>query len=97
MDMLYYKQPIFLLFPIALLSWQIVVCCLKKKKSFSSAIDLILSGAGVTAHAAAITVILMNSGTLSDALLLVLLSGALSLFLSPKPNVKEDKGEGENN
>lgn len=93
MDMLYYKQPIFLLFPIVLLSWQIIVYFLKKKKNFSSTIDLVLSGIGVVGHAAAITIIFINDGTLSDALLLVLLSSMLSLFLSPKPNITEEKGE----
>ena len=88
--MLYYEQPIFALFPIILSLWQILVYFLNKKMQFSSISNLILSGITVVAHAISITVVLMNNGTLYDALLLVLLSGAISLFLSPKPN-KTDK------
>ena len=90
--MLYYEQPIFALFPIILSLWQILVYFLNKKTPFSSFIILILSGITVVAHAISITVVLMNNGTLYDALLLVLLSGTVSLFLSPKPN-KTDKEE----
>lgn len=86
MDTLYYEQPIFLLFPIVLSLWQILAYILKNKIHFVSFCNLIFSGISVIGHAAAITVILMNGGTLYDALLLCLLSGVISLFLSPKEN-----------
>ncbi len=97
MDMLYYEQPVFVLLPILLLLWQTLVYFLKKKTQISSLVDLLLSGIGVVGHAVAIFVILMNDGTLSDALLLVLLSGAFSLFLSPKANSDKNKTDEEEN
>jgi len=97
MDMIYFEQPIFVLFPILLLFWQICIFWLKKKNKISPLADILLASIGVVGHAVAISVIFLNAGSLSDALLLVLLSGALSLFLSPKPNKTANKSEGENN
>ena len=84
MDMLYFKQPIFLLLPVILLTWILLTCLLKRKNKLSKSAEIIMAAIGVVFHAAAITVILLK-GTLSDALLLVLLSSALTLFLSPNP------------
>lgn len=86
MDMIYFEKPIFLLFPILLSFWQIFVYFLKKKRQVSSFLNILLTSISVVGHAVAISVILLNDGTLSDALLLVLVSGALSLILSQKPN-----------
>lgn len=97
MDMVYYNQPVFLLFPILLIFWQFFVYWLKKKIQISPLADTILASIGVVGHAAAITVILLNGGTLSDALILVLLSGTVSLFLSPKPNKTANNQEEDNN
>ena len=94
MDTLYYEQPVFLLFPIVLSLWQILAYILKKKIHFVGFCNLIFSGISVIGHAAAITIIFINGGTLYDALLLVLLSSVISLFLSPKENQsKADKEE----
>ncbi len=92
MDMLFYKQPIYLLFPIILLLWQLIIYFLNKKINLSGAAKIIITAIGVVGHVVAITVILLN-GTLSDALLLVLLSTALSLFLSPNPKTLADREE----
>ena len=97
MDMVYFEKPIFILLPVFLLLWQILVYFIKKKKQVSGFVDLILNGIGVLGHAIAITVILMNGGKLSDVLILVLLSGAFSLLLSPKPNVTENKKKEDKN
>lgn len=91
--MIYCEQPIFALFPILLLLWQIFTYWLKRKKQISSPLDITLTGIGVVGHTTAISVILLNNGTLSDVLLLVLLSGAFSLLLSPKPNKISSKTE----
>lgn len=91
--MVYYERPVFVLFPILLLFWQVVAYCLKKKRRVSSLTDTLLTGIGAVGHAAAITLILLSDGTLSDVLLLVLASGALSLLLSPTPNKAADKTE----
>lgn len=91
--MIYCEQPVFVLCPILLLFWQIITYWLNKKRKISPLADTVLTGIGAVGHAAAITVILLSDGTLSDALLLVLLSGTLSLLLSPKPNKAADKTE----
>ena len=91
--MIYCEQPIFVLFPILLLLWQIFTYWLKRKKQISSPLDITLTGIGVVGHTTAISVILLNNGTLSDVLLLVLLSGAFSLLLSPQPNKTSSKTE----
>ncbi len=95
MDMVYYEQPAFVLFPILLLSWQVFCYWLRKELPLSALVDVALTGIGVVGHAVAISVILLNDGTLSDVLLLALLSGALSLFLSPKPNQTDNMTEEE--
>lgn len=95
--MLYYEQPVFVLLPMILLFWQIFVYFLKKKIHTLPFVELLFSGIGVVGHAVAISVILMNDGSLSDALLLVLLSGTVSLFLSPKANSTNKTVEEENN
>ena len=92
MDMLFYKQPIYLLFPIILLLWQLFTYFLNKKINLSGFAKTAITAIGVIGHVVAITVILLN-GTLSDALLLVLLSTALSLFLSPNPKTLADREE----
>ena len=95
MDMLYLKQPLFLLFPIVLVFWQLLTYYLKIKIHISLKTEFFLTVIGVLLHTISITVILLNNGSLSDVLLLVLLSGVLSLLLSPKPNktkVEEDEG-----
>lgn len=89
--MIYLEQPIFLLFPIVLLLWQVFLCFFKKRRKLSTILNTLLDGIGVLGHAVAITLIFLNNGTLSDALLLVLLSSAVSLFLSPTPNKKEEE------
>lgn len=91
MDMLYYEKPIFILLPIIFLLWQTLVYILNKKTNIAPNVNLIFSGIGVVGHAVAIFVIFMNNGSLLDALLLVLLSGAFALFLSPKVNTHENK------
>ncbi len=94
MDMLFYKQPIYLLFPIMLLLWQLLAYFLNKKINLSGAAKILITAIGAIGHVVAITVILLN-GTLSDALLLVLLSTALSLFLSPNPKTSANSTERE--
>ena len=95
MDMIYFEKPLFILLPLILSLWQIAVYLLKKKASLTPFKSIILDGIGAIGHAVAITIILMNDGTLSDALLLVLLSGTLALFLSPKAG--ENKKQREEN
>ena len=94
MDMLFYKQPIYLLFPILLLLWQLLAYFLNKKINLSGVVKILITAIGAIGHVVAITVILLN-GTLSDALLLVLLSTALSLFLSPNPKNPANSTERE--
>ena len=94
MDMLFYKQPIYLLFPILLLLWQLLAYFLNKKINLSGVVKILITAIGAIGHVVAITVILLN-GTLSDALLLVLPSTALSLFLSPNPNNSANNTERE--
>ena len=91
MDMIYFEHPLFVLFPILLLSLQVLSFLLKKKRQISPTLDTVLAGIGVVGHAVAITVILLNGGTLSDVLVLVLLTGALSLLLSPTQKEKEEE------
>ncbi len=90
--MIYCEQPVFVLCPILLLAWQIATYWLKKNRRISPLADTVLTGIGAVGHAAAVTAILLGDGTLSDVLLLVLLSGTLSLLLSPKPKTEEDDG-----
>lgn len=94
MDMLFYKQPIYLLFPILLLLWQLLAYFLNKKINLLGVVKILITAIGAIGHVVAITVILLN-GTLSDALLLVLPSTALSLFLSPNPNNSANSTERE--
>lgn len=93
MDMVYFERPIFVLLPIVLLAWKLFYFFIKKKKELSPFIDTILVSIGVVGHAAAITIILLGGGTLSDALVLVLLSCALSLILSPKETTISKEGK----
>lgn len=88
--MIYVEQPVFALIPLFLLLWQVAVYALRKHVPFSALFDTLLTGVGAVGHAVAIAVILLSGGTLSDALLLVLCTGALALALSPKPT-KEEK------
>ena len=97
MDMVYYEQPVLVLFPILLLLWQVFCYWLKKRIQISSLADIALTGIGVAGHAVAICVILLNDGSLSDVLLLVLLSSAVALLLSPNPNKAENISEEEDN
>ena len=90
MDMIYFEQPLFVLFPLLLLALQIFTFLLNKKRKPSALLNTILADIGVLGHAVAITLILLFGGTLSDVLVLVLLSGGLSLALSPNPNGKEE-------
>ncbi len=97
MDMVYFEKPVFVLFPILLLAWQILVYFINKKLKISNFINLIFNGIGVVAHAVAIFVLFMNGGDLYDVLVLVLLSSALSLFLSPKASAVINKTDKEEN
>jgi hypothetical protein len=92
--MLYIEKPIFILLPIILSAWQILVYFINKKIKLSDLVNLILNGIAVVGHAVAIFVIFMSGGDLYDALAIVLLSGALSLLLSPKASAV---GKEENN
>lgn len=92
--MLYIEKPIFILLPIILSAWQILVYFINKKIKLSDLVNLILNGIAVVGHAVAIFVIFMSGGDLYDALAIVLLSGALSLLLSPKADAV---GKEENN
>lgn len=92
--MLYIEKPIFILLPIILSAWQILVYFISKKIKLSDLVNLILNGIAVVGHAVAIFVIFMSGGDLYDALAIVLLSGALSLLLSPKADAV---GKEENN
>jgi hypothetical protein len=92
--MLYIEKPIFILLPIILSAWQILVYFINKKINLSDLVNLILNGIAVVGHAVAIFVIFMSGGDLYDALAIVLLSGALSLLLSPKADAV---GKEENN
>lgn len=92
--MLYIEKPIFILLPIILSAWQILVYFINKKINLSDLVNLILNGIAVVGHAVAIFLIFMSGGDLYDALAIVLLSGALSLLLSPKADAV---GKEENN
>ena len=92
--MLYIEKPIFILLPIILSAWQILVYFINKKINLSDLVNLILNGIAVVGHSVAIFVIFMSGGDLYDALAIVLLSGALSLLLSPKADAV---GKEENN
>lgn len=92
--MLYIEKPIFILLPIILSAWQILVYFINKKINLSDLVNLILNGIAVVGHAVGIFVIFMSGGDLYDALAIVLLSGALSLLLSPKADAV---GKEENN
>lgn len=92
--MLYIEKPIFILLPIILSAWQILVYFISKKIKLSDLVNLILNGIAVVGHAVAIFVIFMSGGDLYDVLAIVLLSGALSLLLSPKADAV---GKEENN
>lgn len=87
--MIYVERPVFALFPLLLLLWQVGLYVLRKHVRCSALVDTLLTGIGVVGHAVAITVILLSGGALSDVLLLVLGSGALALTLSPKPAKEE--------
>ncbi len=91
MDMVYFEHPLFALFPILLLAWQFFLYFLKKKATLSQILELLLTSIGIMGHAVAITVFLLFDGTLSDVLVLVLLSATLSLILSPNPKLKEEE------
>ena len=93
--MIYLKQPFFLLLPILLSLFQIIIYFLSKKGTVSPFIKKLLTYACVAAHAVAISLTLLLGGTLYDALILVLISALLSLLLSPEPD-KSDKGEEKN-
>ena len=95
MDMIYCEQPVFVLFPVLLTVFQIVLVWLDRKKRVSSTVHAVLTGICLVGHAAAIAVILLYGGTLSDVLLLVLLSGTVALCLSPTPNKTADTTEEE--
>ena len=95
MDIFYLKQPLFLLLPVLLLLFQVIIYLLSKKDVVSLAVNKLLNYLCVAAHAAAISLILLLGGRLYDALILVLASALLSLFLSPKPN-KTEKREDKN-
>lgn len=88
--MIYIERPVFALFPLLLLLWQVVLYVLRKHGRCSALVDTLLTGVGAVGHAVAITTILLSGGALADVLLLVLCSGALALALSPKPT-KEEK------
>jgi len=96
MDTIFIEKPFFLIFPIALLLLQIAIFVLNKKNKGTAFISTLLVSVCLVGHAVAVTVILLFGGTLSDALLLVLFSGALSLLLSPKPNKNDREQEGNN-
>ncbi len=93
--MIYVERPVFALFPLVLLLWQAVLYVLRKHVRHSALVDTLLTGVGAVGHAVAIAVILLSGGALTDVLLLVLGSGALTLALSPKPpaadKTKEEK------
>lgn len=95
MDLVYLEKPILILFPVILLAWQFLVYLLSKKKKFSFFVNALLIGVSTVGHAIAITVILMSGGTLSDALILVLLSGTFSLILSEKVGNASSKADKE--
>lgn len=95
MDTIYLKQPIFLLLPILLSLFQIIIYFLSRNDVVSPFVNKMLTYVCVAAHAAAISLILLLGGTLYDALILVLISALLSLLLSPEPD-KSDKGEEKN-
>ena len=83
--MIYVERPLFAVLPLVLVLWQVAVYAFGKRKPLTGMLAFIGVGVAVVGHAAAITVILLMGGTLSDALLLVLLSGVVSLVLSEKP------------
>lgn len=90
MDLIYISKPLFVLFPLLLTAWQVFLFFIKKNRSLSALLEIMLASIGVVGHAVAITVILLYGGTLSDALVLVLLSGAVALALSPKQEKEEE-------
>lgn len=91
MDLVYFEHPMFILFPTTLLAWQFFLYFLKKKTALSQIMEILLTGIGAVGHAVAITIILLFGGTLSDVLVLVLLSSVLSLLLSPSLKIKEEE------
>lgn len=91
MNMIYFEHPLFVLFPIILLSLQFLTFLLNRKRKLSYWGHTLLAGFVVALHAISITVFLLNDGTVADVLVLVLLSGVLALFLSPTPNKSEEE------
>ena len=90
MDMIYFEQPLFVLFPVVLLTLQFITFILNRKKQLSPTFQTVFAGVIAVLYAVFITIILLNGGTLSDVLVLVLLGGSFSLALSPNPNKKEE-------
>ena len=83
--MIYVERPLFAVLPLVLALWQVAVYAFGKRKPLTGIFAFVGVGVAVVGHAAAITVILLMGGTLSDALLLVLFSGVVSLVLSEIP------------
>ena len=96
MDMIYTQYPLFLLFPILLVLWQIVTMCIKKKLPGKAVLEWIFTGISAIGHAAAIVLILLNGGKMEDVLVLVLLTGFVTLLLCEKPEAKSKETEDGN-
>jgi len=96
MDMIYLEKPVLLLLPVLLLFWQILSHFLIPKLSAIRFAESVCTGIGILAHAVSITILLFAGSSLQDVLILVLLSGTVTLALCPKPETgtdKEDKAE----
>lgn len=86
MDSVYFGKPLLLLVPLVLLLLLVLLRILKMPGW--------LTAVTAAAHAAGITVLLLSGGDMTDVLVLVLVSGLVTLLLSPVPAQKKKEGDG---
>ena len=85
MDSIYFTKPILLLIPLIILILHVLAWKLKS--------PLWLTAVNAAVHAVGISLILLQGGDMTDALVLVLVSGFAALLLSPLPKKNEKAGE----
>ena len=79
LDAIYFEKPVFLLIPLVLLLLQVLSGILRA--------PVYLTAISAIGHAVGIALIMINGGTLSDVLVLVLITGLTALAFCPKPAV----------
>ncbi len=88
MDIIFIREPIIGILTLLIALLDIAAACLAKKhlklpSKIVTAIDLVL-------HAACLTLIMLYGGGYEGCLILVLLSGVITLALSPRPSQNDD-------